>query len=166
MPQGDIMRAEQPGVRRHAEHQAAADSEHAADFARGERIVRDVLEHIRCEHEVERPLGERKCRPHRAAEERPTPLPGQPQRAGVRLDSHHWANSGLHRDVSSRAAPEIQDPRLPTAPLADKQLAQHEPPPPEPPVAQLLMVHDPVFVSAHGYPRTRPPGLPPPMRSS
>lgn len=60
MPERDIVRAEQPGVRRYAEHQAATDSEHAMDFARGEPIVGDVLEHIRREHEIERPPGERK----------------------------------------------------------------------------------------------------------
>jgi hypothetical protein len=83
------------------------------------------------------------------------PPTGQLERTSIGLDADDVAEGARSRDVPSGATPEIQDPQatLP-GPMPGEQIGEHQTPTPEPPVVELLGVHDPVFLSAHGCPGT------------
>ena len=149
-------------MRGHAEDEAPTHAQDAADLTRRHHVVADVLEHVRREHQIERPIVERKRRSHRTAEQRAAARPGQRERPRIRLDADDAADRPSHRHVPAGAAAEIQDSGPPAlAVVAAQQIREHEPPPAEPPVMELLGMHDPVLFSAHGSPgiRSSTPGL-------
>jgi hypothetical protein len=114
-------------------------------------IVVDMLQHVRSDHDVEATGPEREIGTGRPTQDCPPSTAGQVYGLGIGLDTADLPE----RDITGRVPPGstaiIENPERSAARggMVPQQIHQHPAAATEPPVPELVGMHDLVFVRAH-----------------